>query len=80
MTRLALRPLGTAGEQTVEDHRAEDRSTGHRLQPELVDPEQLHAVLQHGEDDRAERRAVHRAAAAEDADAADHHRRNRLQV
>ena len=79
-SRLALDPLGPPRERAVEEHRREDRGTDHGLQPELVDAEQLHAVLQDGEDHRADRRAVDRAAAAEDADAADDDGRDRLQV
>ena len=56
----ALDPLGSSRQAAVEEHRDEDRRADHGLEPELVDAEQLHAVLQHGEDHRADRRAVDR--------------------
>src|SRR5436190_1688857 len=79
-TGFALYLFGTAGEGTVEEDRGQDRRAHHGLYPELVDAEEQHPILQHGENDGADGCAVYGAAATEDADAADDYCGDRLKV
>ena len=69
-----------AEDDGVARHREQDQEAEHRVAPELADLQAEQALLERADHDGAEHGAEHRSRPAEDVDAADHHRGDRLQL